>query len=83
MKLKKELVDDLIRITKVYFRTGDTDILPELVKAENALKQEYDEFIIYYVIDLIRDLAMFTQHTGKGTHEDIYKVLKVFEVIVE
>lgn len=83
MKLKKELVDELIRITKVYFRTGETDILPELIKVKNEIIQKYGEFIIYYVISLIEDLAMFAQRTGKGTNEDIYRALEVFGVIVE
>lgn len=81
MKLKKDLVDELIRINKKYFRTSDTDILPALREAEDALKQECKA--THYVVELIGDLAMFTQHSGKGTYQDIYKALAIFGVIVE
>lgn len=83
MKLNKELVDELIRITKDYFKTDETNILSELYKVENKLKQKYGGWIIYDVISLIEDLAKFTQNTGKGTYEDIYKALEAFGVIVE
>ncbi len=94
MKLKKELVDELIRITKMYYETGETNILTELHKTENKLKQTdggiigdvicliKDGGIIYDVISLIEDLAKFTENSGKGTYEDIYKALEVFGVIV-
>lgn len=81
MKLKKELVDELIRITKKYYKTGDIDILPAMIKAEEALAQECK--VNFSVRCLIADLAMFTQRAGKGTYEDIYKALAIFGVIVE
>ena len=81
MKLDKKLVDELIRITKKYFRTNDTDILPKLIKVENKLKQSGGT--TSGVVELIGDLAMFTQHSGVGTYEDIYKALAIFGVIVE
>lgn len=81
MKLKKELVDEVIRINKKYFRTGDIDIFPALREAENALQQECKKN--RYVVDLIGDLAKFSQRSGKGTYEDIYKALAVFGIIVE
>ncbi len=81
MKLKKELVDELIRITKKYFRTGEYDFLPALSKVENELIQNGKT--TRGVVNLIRNLAMFTEHSGKGTYEDIYKALEVFGVIVE
>ncbi len=99
MKLKKDLVDELIRITQMYYKTGKTDILIELDKTEYKLKQEkkgwitYDKaenklkqknrWIIYDLISLIEDLSKFAQNSGIGTYEDIYKALEVFGVIVE
>jgi hypothetical protein len=81
MKLKKELVDEVIRINKEYFRTGEVDLLPAMREDENALKQECK--VNHYVVDLIGDIAMFSQRSGKGTYEDIYKALAIFGVIVE
>lgn len=80
MKLKKELVDEVIRINKKYYKTGEVDILPATRKAEDALEQECKAS--YSVIRLIRDLAMFTQWSGVGTYEDIYKALAVFGIEV-
>jgi hypothetical protein len=80
MKLKKELVDDVIRLYKKYFRTGDADILPALFKAKDELEFKCKEN--RYVVGLIRDMAKFIQFSGKGTYEDIYKALEVFGIIV-
>ncbi len=81
MKLDKRLVDEVIRIKKKYFRTGDVDILPALYKAKNELRQVGKT--TRYVATLISDLAMFSQRSGIGTYEDIYKALEVFGVIVK
>ncbi len=81
MKLKKELVDEVIRINKKYFKTGDVDIFPALLEAENELRQECKKN--RDVVGLIGDLAKFTQWSGKGTYQDIYKALAVFGIIVE
>lgn len=81
MKLKKDLVDELIRITKKYYKTGEVDVLPALREAEVALEQECKAS--YSLIRLIENLSMFTQYSSKGTYEDIYKALAVFGVIVE
>lgn len=81
MKLNKELVDEVIRLNKEYYRTGDTDIFPALNEVENELGQECKE--TRYVVGLIADIAKFTQHSGVGTYEDIYKALAIFGVIVE
>lgn len=82
MKLKKELVDELIRISKTYYRTGKTDFLTELNEAEIKLKQK-NGWITWDVINLIEDLSKFIQYSGKGTNNDIHKALEVFGVIVE
>lgn len=81
MILEKELVDELIRITKKYYKTGEVDILPAMRKAEDALEQECKAS--YSVIRLIGDLAKFTQRSGKGTYKDTYKVLAIFGVEIE
>lgn len=80
MNLRKDLVNDLIRITRMYYRTGKTDFLIELFKAENELKENGKTS--WGVVNLIRNLAMFTEYSGKGTYEDIYKALEAFGVIV-
>ena len=82
MKLKKELVDEVIRLNKKYFsEAGDADMLPALRRAEDALEQECKKN--RYVATLVGNLAMFTQCSGKGTYEDIYKALAVFGITVE
>ncbi len=81
MKLDKILVDEVIRINKKYFRTGEVDILPAMREAENALKQECKKN--RYVSALVGDLAKFSQRSGVGTYGDIYKALAVFGIIVE
>lgn len=81
MKLKKELVDKLIRIYKKYYRTGDVDILPAVREAENELEQ--NDKAAWDLVCLIGDLAKFTQYSGKGTYDDIYRALAIFGVIVE
>lgn len=81
MKLKKEKVDKIIRITKEYFRTGDTDILTELRSVGMCLILSRETTLD--VVHLIEDLAKFTQNSGRGTYNDIYKALEAFGVIVE
>lgn len=81
MKLKKELVDEVIRLNKKYYKTGEVDILPALFNAKNEL--ELKGKTKHYVVDLIGNIARFTQRSGVGTYEDIYKALSIFGVIVE
>lgn len=79
MKLNKELVDEVIRLTKKYYSTGDVDYLPKLRDAGNEIEKKAP----WQVLDLIEDLAKYVQTIGKGTYEDIYKALEVFGIIVE
>ena len=79
MKLKKELVDEVIRLTKEYYKTGDEDYLPKLWEAKEVLKRS----VSWQTVDLISNLAQYTRSSGKGTYDDIYKALAVFGIIVE
>ena len=79
MKLDKRLVDDIIRLTKKYYKTGDVDYLPKLNEVSDEMKKKAS----WRVVDLIKDLAKYTQRSGKGTYDDIYKALAVFRIIVE
>lgn len=81
MKLKKELVDEVIRLSKKYYKAGETGILPALFKANDEL--ELKGKTTRHVVDLIGDLAKFSQRSGEGTYDDIYKALEIFGVIVE
>lgn len=79
-KLDKKLVDEVIRLTKKYYRTSDVDIIPAIRKAENELEQ--NNKANWDLVRLIGDLASYTQNSGKGTYEDIYKALGAFGIIV-
>jgi len=79
MKLDKRLVDEVIKVTKKYYETGDEDYLQALFEAKYALKEK----ATWKVADLLADLARYTQRSGKGTYEDIYRALEVFGIIVE
>ena len=79
MTLDKRLVDDVIRLTKKYYETGDVDYLPKL----REVSDETGKKAPWQVVKLIEDLAKYTQISGKGTYDDIYKALAVFGIIVE
>lgn len=79
MKLDKRLVDEVIRLTKKYYQTGDVDYLPKLREVKNEIEKKAP----WRAVNLIGDLAMYTQRSGKGTYDDIYKALAVFGIIVE
>lgn len=80
MTLDKRLVDDVIRLTKKYYRTGDTDYLQSLAEARKVLRKS----VSWQAVDLISNLARYTQISPYcGTYDDIYKALAVFGIIVE
>lgn len=79
MRLNKRLVDEVIRLIKKYYRTGDEDDLSALYEVEEVLNENATWQVVY----LIEDLAKYTQVSGKGTYDDIYKALAVFGIIVE
>lgn len=79
MILNKTLVDEVIRLTKKYHESNDIDYLPTLLEAKKVL----EENATWQVGDLLYDLAQYTQVSGKGTYDDIYKALAVFGIIVE
>lgn len=78
MKLDKRLVDEVIKLTKKYYETGDEDYLPKLFEAKYALKEK----ATWREADLLQDLARYTQRSN-GTYDDIYRALAVFGIIVE
>ena len=79
IRLDKKLVDDLIRLTMKYYKTGDTDYLP----SRNGIRKVLEESVSWRVVYLIEDLAKYTRTSGKETYDDIYKALAVFGIIVE
>ena len=79
MTLNKTLVDEVIRLTKKYYETNDIDYLPTLIEAKEVLKEN----ATWQTVDLVNYLAQYTQVSGKGTYDDIYKALAVFGIIVE
>lgn len=81
MKLNKTHLDEVIRLNKKYFKLRDTDLLAAIRTAEQTLQEENN--VNYNVIQLIGNLSMFSQHSGIGTHEDIYKALAAFGIEVE
>lgn len=86
MTLDKKLVDDVIRLTKKYYETDDTDclFLQALAEAKRTLRKTVSwQVVEWQAIDLISDLAKYTQISRNGTYDDIYKALAVFGIIVE
>lgn len=79
IKLDKKLVDDLIRLTMKFYETGDTDYLVRMHGIKDVLRVSES----WRVLDLIEDLAKYTQRSGKGTYDYIYRALAVFGIIVE
>jgi hypothetical protein len=79
MTLNKTLVNEVIRLTKKYYEKGDTDYLPALNEAKGVLEKS----VSWQTVDLVVDLAKYTQLIGNGTYDDIYKALAIFEIIVE
>lgn len=79
MTLDKRLVDDVIRLTKKYYETTETDYLQALFEAEKVLEKNAS----WQAVDLVSHLAQYTQVSRKGTYDDIYKALAVFGIIVE
>ena len=79
MKLDKRLVDKVIRLTRKYYKTGDKDYIPALHEAKEVLKKS----VSWRAVDLVSNLAKYTQISGKGTYNDIYCALAVFGIIVE
>ena len=80
IRLDKKLVDDLIRFTMKYFETtGDTGYLSSM----NSIEEVLEESVSWQVVNLIEDLAKYTQTSGKETYDDIYRALAVFGIIVE
>ena len=79
IRLDKRLVDEVIRLTEMYFETNDTDYIDALFEAKYALKEK----ATWTAAELLIDLAKYTQVSGNGTYEDIYKALAVFGIIVE
>lgn len=79
MTLNKTLVDEVIRLTKKYYKSNDIDYLYALIEAKKVLKEN----ATWQVVDLLCDVAQYTQLSGKGTYDDIYKTLAVFGIIVE
>lgn len=81
MMLRKDLVDELIRVTKKYYRTGDIDILPAVNDASESLEKNCKAS--FDVLSLIGNLAKFSAYVKGITYKDIYKALEIFGVIVE
>ena len=79
MKLDKRLVDEVIRLTRKYFKSEDKGYIRELIEARKVLSESAP----WQVVDLVYDLAHYTRVSRKGTYNDIYKALAVFDIIVE
>ena len=80
MKLDKRLVDKVISLTKKHYGIYYIDYLPALSEAEEVLNNSGAS---WPVVKLLGDLAQYTEISGKGTYDDIYKALAVFGIIVE
>ena len=79
IRLDKKLVEEVIRLTKKYYKTGNTDYLDERYEIKKVLKEN----TTWQTVDLLDNLAKYTQVSGKGTYDDIYRALEIFGIIVK
>lgn len=83
MKLNKKLVDEVIRITRKYYSSGDRDLFPAMREKEEKLKETIsDKKNAGNIVDLIVDLARYSIYSD-GSYAQIYKALEGFGIIVE
>jgi len=78
MKLDKKKVDEVIRITKKYYKTGDVDLLD----ISFNIKKELVDVSNWNTTDLVADLSKFTQNKH-GTYQQIYAALAVFGIEIQ
>ena len=79
IRLDKKLADEFIRLTKKYYKTGNTDYLDERYEIKKVLKEN----TTWQTVDLLDNLAKYIQTSGKGTYDDIYRALEIFGIIVK
>ena len=75
-KLDKVLVDDLIRIIKKYYRTGDTDLLAYKQKLEDKIADISDNNWSRGIASVIKTLGTYS-YEHKCTYQQVYDILKV------
>ena len=69
MNIRKSEVNKLIAITKKYFKSGDTDLLPAMREMESNIKERR---VSSGAVETVTSLARISQNYGTQTYEQIY-----------
>ena len=80
--VNKKSMDELIRISKKYWRTGDTDLLPARFKfAEELSDQAFgNDHNWCYILDLVNSAVKFNKSI---TNETIYMMFALAGISVD
>lgn len=80
--VNKKSMDELIRISKKYWSTGDTDILPARIKwAEELSVQAFgNDHNWCYILDLVNSAVKFNKSI---TNETIYMMFALAGITVD
>ena len=74
--IDKKLVDELIRIMKKYWETGDTGLLHERHPVKDELKEILDEENADCIVDAIDDLTRIMYFKGV-TYDTVYEIINL------
>jgi len=78
IKIYKREVDDLIRLTKKFWKTGDSDFLK--ARKELIVNSECAN-VGYYITDIVETMATIISNHG-GTYKQVYQSLEAFGVTI-
>lgn len=83
--IKKETLDELIRITKKYYKTTDTDLLPKRFElAEQLSKQAFETENKWLAFcDLVSSVIGGSGLNQNATNETVYEIFNLLGISVE
>lgn len=84
-KVDKQLLDELIRVTKKFFATSDSDLLPKRSKLSYDLAvKTFDENFYWFSLEgLVTAIFGGFGLAEDATNEDVYKIFAIlgYEVV--
>ena len=79
VEVYKAEVDNLIRLTKKFWKTGDADFLGAIKGL--TVKSEYDSCIDYDLTEIVESMATIVARFN-GTYKQVYQSLEAFGVTI-